>query len=442
MAMSNFIHKLLLGVILLELPIQLDVYLGSPDQSEALGAIEGINVSVTTVCLAALYALWSPRWFARPQELLATVSRISPAAMLYPLAVASSFLVARDGRLVLCEFVVLIQAMLLYVYVAAWVKTRRDVVFVVTLLLVGLAVQAFIVIGLRGVGSTIEIVGVKARIDDNLRVGGTIGSPNGAGDYFAMLIPLSVVVMVCDVSRRVRSLGAAAFLFGGIAIVLTQSRGSWIALALALAIVLFETLRWGRINIHVPLAAAAVSAVLAIAFSGEIVTRLTADDRGAAYARIPLMKLTARIIADHPWMGVGASNFSTVAPHYAELSAFREIWLHAVHNKYLLVFAETGAVGFALLMWFMVGAVRGSWKVWAQQSAFVSPIALGIGAGITAHMVHMSVDILNGRPFVQIPWMLAGLVCSLNRILTDETLDRPSEESRIPYRGERSLNLD
>ena len=91
--MLDVARKLLVGVILLELPIQLDAYLGSSQESETLGTIEGFNLSVTTACLAALYLLWLPRLLARPKEAMSAISRLSPAAILYPAAVTASYLV-------------------------------------------------------------------------------------------------------------------------------------------------------------------------------------------------------------------------------------------------------------------------------------------------------------------------------------------------------------
>src|SRR2546426_12821121 len=52
------VRKLLLAVILLDIPFQLDINLGYRADAAELGALGGLNVSVTTISLIVLYALW------------------------------------------------------------------------------------------------------------------------------------------------------------------------------------------------------------------------------------------------------------------------------------------------------------------------------------------------------------------------------------------------
>ncbi len=51
-------RKLLLGVILLDIPFQLDIHLAFRNDVAGRGAVEGLNVSATTLALVGLYALW------------------------------------------------------------------------------------------------------------------------------------------------------------------------------------------------------------------------------------------------------------------------------------------------------------------------------------------------------------------------------------------------
>ena len=52
----------LLALVILELPLQWDVNLGWHDDLAQLGAIAGLNVSLLTPTLGALYALWAADW--------------------------------------------------------------------------------------------------------------------------------------------------------------------------------------------------------------------------------------------------------------------------------------------------------------------------------------------------------------------------------------------
>lgn len=97
-------------------------------------------------------------------------------------------------------------------------------------------------------------------------------------------------------------------------------------------------------------------------------------------------------------------------------SEFREEFLYAVHNKYLLVLTETGIGGLAAFLAFYIGIVRKGWHCWNFQDRLLSPLALGFAAGIVGHMVHMTVDVFRGRPTLQLVWLIAGLLVAMSRI--------------------------
>jgi O-antigen ligase len=56
---------------------------------------------------------------------------------------------------------------------------------------------------------------------------------------------------------------------------------------------------------------------------------------------------STRILADHPWMGVGLGSFSVAYPQYQSF-ATDLLWDHA-HNDYAEALAETGAAGGVLI---------------------------------------------------------------------------------------------
>src|SRR5689334_19620737 len=52
------VQRLMLAIIAVEIPIQLDKYFFFQEPMANLGSIGGLNISVTTICLCVLYALW------------------------------------------------------------------------------------------------------------------------------------------------------------------------------------------------------------------------------------------------------------------------------------------------------------------------------------------------------------------------------------------------
>ncbi len=124
------------------------------------------------------------------------------------------------------------------------------------------------------------------------------------------------------------------------------------------------------------------------------------------------MKLAMSIISQHPIFGVGANNFAFVMGSYVSLDIAGE-WLNTVHNKYLLVWAETGTIGLVAFLLFLGSILSQSRRVWRGNDPLLAPLALAFGAAVTGHMLHMCVDMFNGRPNVQILWIIGAMAASI-----------------------------
>jgi O-antigen ligase len=202
---------------------------------------------------------------------------------------------------------------------------------------------------------------------------------------------------------------------GGVALIFTFSRGGWMALALSVTLICLVGWRRRGFSLKTPIALLLILGMLYLPFQSVISARLFGDDNGSAQSRVPLMKLAFRIIEDNPVLGVGANNFTVVMDRYLTPD-FRHSFLFAVHNKYLLVLSETGIAGLLAFLAFLLDAFRKGWQCWTRQDAVLSPIALGLAAGIAGHLVHMNVDVFRGRPTQQMLWLVAGLLTAMLRI--------------------------
>ena len=188
---------------------------------------------------------------------------------------------------------------------------------------------------------------------------------------------------------------------------------------------------WRRrgLSLKAPIVILAVAALLYLPFHSLISQRLVGDDKGSAEARIPLMRLAFRMIADNPVLGVGIDNFTVAMDRYLT-SEFRRAWLFTVHNKYLLVLAEIGILGLLAYVAFLLGTLRTGWKCWRLQNPLLSPLALGFVGGITGNMVHQTVDIFHIRAIQELLWLVAGLLTVMHRISLDSPV--PDSLSDIP----------
>ncbi|HEX3601065.1 MAG TPA: hypothetical protein VHU84_13025, partial [Lacipirellulaceae bacterium] len=172
----GWFQRLTLGVAILDTSIQVDAYLFYQDKFADVGAIGGLNISVATICLGVLFALWLIEAAIATTYGQRSQLYVNLPLTLYILVSTLSWVVAQEKLLALSSIVLLGQTYLLYEYVANKVRTRDDVVFVVSIFAAALAIQGIAMIGLRALGHGVEWGPVTGIIGTDMRVGGTIGS--------------------------------------------------------------------------------------------------------------------------------------------------------------------------------------------------------------------------------------------------------------------------
>ncbi|MGI9658365.1 MAG: O-antigen ligase family protein [Gaiellaceae bacterium] len=411
------LRKFLLAVIVLDIPLGWDIHLGWRAEAAEIGATGGFGLSVTTAALAALYAIWfaesmvqSPTNRIRPQLRMAL-----PVIMFVGVS-ALSILVATDVQLAGFGLWTIVQALLLFIYISSNIRTPEQVNFIVTLLLVGVAFVALASVAAL-IGFGVDIAGISTAASDSGRLSGTLGAPNGAGAYFAFLLaPAAAVALTAESGWR-RGLAGFSFVMGVVALILTSSRGGWLAFLIAMAILSLWGVRARWLRPSMIVVGAVLLVTLVAPFAGRITERVTgADDRVAAESRLPLIKLAGDIIEDQPVTGVGVNNFTVAIPEYAG-PEFTGAFLFAAPNKYLLVWAEAGIVALIAFAWFLLATVRRSWIVYAARDPVLSPLGLAFTGAIVGQMVHMTVDTFQGRQGVQLLWLSAAVVAAMSLIV-------------------------
>ena len=436
----HWYEKLVLGVGVVEIPLQIDKYFMFQEADSELGAVAGINISITTVALVLLYCAWITRLVMNPQRCLPKLTFGWPMLFYIGVICLSSF-TGGDKLLTFFDITLVVQAYLLFFFIANRVRSRSDVTAIMYVFLAALLVQSFIILWLRSLGESVwgepfEIGPIVFSVWENGRAAGTMYSPVLAGSFIATLWLLAVVLFTLPIKGLLKWVTLVAVFAAGLALLVTQTRGAILTSAIGcIAIGVALTGRgW------LPPRLIGVSFVLALAgiipVSQLIEARVLEGDGGSAGSRIHLSAIAVEIIQEKPLMGHGAGNCHLAGERFAEQAEFRSLWYYTVHNKYLLVWIETGLVGLLAFLTMMFSSVRDGLRVWAGRDRFLAPIGFAFSIAIISQMLHMMVDIFNSRTQIQMLWAILGAVAAVRLTAEKQVFQARSTSGNSAIEGD------
>lgn len=103
--------------------------------------------------------------------------------------------------------------------------------------------------------------------------------------------------------------------------------------------------------------------------------------------RVLIWSKTPAIIADHPFIGIGAGDFVNVSPSYGIVDAGGLPFIHA-HDVLLTIAAESGLIGLALFVAFLISlAVPAVRVIASRRQAPAFPYAISFAAALAGLMV-------------------------------------------------------
>ena len=257
------------------------------------------------------------------------------------------------------------------------------------------------------------------------RAYGTFEQPNPFAGFVGMVLPIAITVtayyalriaysVITD--RGLRFMHYALRFTGYVMITvvlaaglyLSFSRGAWLGAAAAIGAVIVFAPR--RLWIGLALAVVALVGLLSLSSAGLLPSAISdrladagtlfdiRDVRGvpindANYAlieRLAHWQAAINMLTDHPWTGVGFSNYQPVYEQYRLLN-----WpmpLGHAHNIYLNVAAETGLIGLGcyLLLWISIFVV--TLRAIRRAQGFDRAVAVGLLGAWVYLGTHMLVD--------------------------------------------------
>jgi O-antigen ligase len=141
----------------------------------------------------------------------------------------------------------------------------------------------------------------------------------------------------------------------------------------------------------IPIVAAAAFALL---FSSEHL-RSTLDDRlneeGPIEFRQAVYTGAWDMFLERPLLGWGLGNFPEAYPQYR--SFYTNLFVNQAHNDYMQLLVEMGALGFVVMLWFLVRMYyRAAEKLGSWSSNINGSLTLAAMLGCTGILVHSLVD--------------------------------------------------
>lgn len=397
----------------------------------------GLPIDGADLLLALLLAAWLAQGVARRRIVLPRPPLLWPLLALLA-SLSLSLLRAPSYREGLPELFKWLQVLALYLAVVALLPRRR-VGWLIAGLLAAAAAQA-----LLGLYQFLTQTGPDAFVllGRFMRAYGTFRQPNPYAGYLGLIAPLAVSLTLWAWSNRQRSglklslaLSAAAAVIC-LGLLVSWSRGAWLAFAVALVVVV---LAHSRRAAPVVLALA-VAAGLALSIFGatdllppSVTGRLSdlqeyvglidvartevTDANFSVVERIAHWQAALAMWTDHPWLGVGAGNYAVVYDQY-NLPRWYEPLGHA-HNIYLNFAAEAGLLGLLAYLWLWLASLWQALRGAAASDRLTAAVAAGILGGLTAATVHNFFDNL----WVQHIYLTLALLLGLLAVMATPTLD-------------------
>jgi O-antigen ligase len=238
---------------------------------------------------------------------------------------------------------------------------------------------------------------------------GLFGNKNHFAGYLLLLLPLALSALLRSETRKeTMAFGAAAILMA-CGLILSQSRGAWLALTPGLALVVmlqpkdrrtwFRLLGAGLLAVTLALAlnhAALQTTAWASLAAVQDVAAATSGQQpeGTLGPRLDYWQGALAIARDHPWLGTGPGTFASVFPAYQSNPSYYSKYAHQV---LLQTLAEAGIPGMlallGLLLAFGWSVARGLPARLANPGATESVLAVGLAGGLVASLAHNLVEL-------------------------------------------------
>jgi hypothetical protein len=220
--------------------------------------------------------------------------------------------------------------------------------------------------------------------------GNFTSNPNTMAGFGACVLPMAAAFMVSTASRRMRVVAAITTMSLLLGIVLSFSKGSWLAAAAASAVWSFHGLRTGFLTRRAMVRTVVVLALLVLLvpslrrMPGLMLQRWMSHGSAVSnQERLRYIETAVSLILEHPVSGVGLERFGEEYLKTRRLVRGPD----DPHNGYLMVAVELGIPALGCLLLFQALVAVSAFVSVREGPAAVAPLYAALSAGVAALLV-------------------------------------------------------
>jgi len=271
---------------------------------------------------------------------------------------------------------------------------------------------------------------------DYIRSQGTVGQPNVFAGFLIPIMLLNQSILSRAFNSRSKFL-LCAQAAGFLGLVFSLSRGGWLAFILGFVILALVS---GRNKTRRRMwASLIILGLIVLVLWPFMHQRIVCDGGGAALDRKYLNQIAAEVIKANFWLGVGIITYTFAMYNYIP-EGYEWNFIYRVHNLFLLVFAETGILGFVAIVLLFVFPVRDCLRLRKICDPDSQLYLNGILAGMVAMVVENLVDFVWCGPGINsLYFLLLAIVSALSQtsagIRTDEISEKEAGDTQTARYG-------
>ena len=244
----------------------------------------------------------------------------------------------------------------------------------------------------------------------------TLGRSNFIGTYLVLILPLTFARMIYSSRKPVYALLILAQL---LCLVLTQSRGAWVAL---MGVIILGASSYGFARDKRVVFAFLIGTIFLIAllvpFSNRLI-QLARVDEGSTAARLTIWQTTLQLIAARPALGYGLETmqfaFAREFPPQLVYYQGKQFAVDRAHNVWLDLAMNAGVIGALMFAALIVNLARRAWVRWrARDDRWERTLWLALAGAVAGHLLDLefTFDVIGTATVF---WLILGLSAALAR---------------------------